>query len=83
MYDGFDEYKAQRMCKNLLKVNYGSETITISLDVERSGLNLECETICYVMKKFYNRIRFYYDVVDERKFRKIEFNGFEIILTKH
>lgn len=27
MYDGFNEYKAQRMCKNLLKVNYGSEII--------------------------------------------------------
>lgn len=82
MYDGFNEYKAQRMCKNLLKVNYGSEIITISLDVERSGLDLEYETICYVMKKFYNRIRFYYDVVDERKFRKIELKDSVIVLTK-
>lgn len=80
---GFDEYKAQNLCKNLLKVNYGSETITISLDVEKSGLELSYQTICYVMKKFYDRIRFYYDVVDERKFRKIEFTGSEIILTKH
>lgn len=79
----FDEYKAQNLCKNLLKVNYGSETITISLDVEKSGLELSYQTICYVMKKFYDRIRFYYDVVDERKFRKIEFTGSEIILTKH
>lgn len=81
--NGFDEYKAQSLCKNLLKVNYGSETITISLDVEKSGLDLKYETICYVMKKFYDRIRFYYDVVDERKFRKIEFTGSEIILTKY
>lgn len=80
---GFNEEKAQRMCRNLLKVNYGSETITISLDIERSGLDLEYETICYVMKKFYDRIRFYYDVVDERKFRKIEFTGFVIVLIKH
>lgn len=80
---GFDEYKAQNLCKNLLKVNYGSETITISLDVEKSGLNLEYETICYVMKKFYDRIRFYYDVVDERKFRKIELKNSVIVLTKH
>lgn len=80
---GFDEYKAQNLCKNLLKVNYGSETITISLDIEKSGLELSYQTICYVMKKFYDRIRFYYDVVDERKFRKIEFTGSEIILTKH
>ena len=83
MYDGFNEYKAQRMCKNLLKVNEDAKTITISLDVEKSGLDLKYETICYVMKKFYDRIRFYYDVVDERKFRKIEFTGSEIILTKH
>lgn len=80
---GFDEYKAQSLCKNLLKVNYGSETITISLDIERSGLDLEYETICYVMKKFYDRIRFYYDVVDERKFKKVELKDSEIILTKY
>lgn len=80
---GFNEYKAQSLCKNLLKVNEDNETITISLDVERSGLELEYETICYVMKKFYNRIRFYYDVVDERKFRKIELKDSQIILTKH
>ena len=81
--NGFDEYKAQSLCKNLLKVNEDAKTITISLDVEKSGLDLKYETICYVMKKFYDRIRFYYDVVDERKFRKIEFTGSEIILTKH
>lgn len=80
---GFDEYKAQNLCKNLLKVNYGSETITISLDVEKSGLELSYQTICYVMKKFYDRIRFYYDVVDERKFRKIELKNSVIVLTKH
>ena len=80
---GFDEAKAQALCNNLLKVNEETELVKISLDVERSGLELEYETICYVMKKFYDRIRFYYDVVDERKFRKIEFNGSEIILTKH
>lgn len=83
MYDGFDEYKAQNLCKNLLKVNYGSETITISLDVEKSGLELSYQTICYVMKKFYDRIRFYYDVVDERKFKKIELKNSVIVLTKH
>lgn len=80
---GFDEYKAQSLCKNLLKVNYGSETITISLDIKRSGLDLEYETICYVMKKFYDRIRFYYDVVDERKFKKVELKDSVIVLTKH
>lgn len=81
--NGFDEYKAQNLCKNLLKVNEDNKTITISLDVERSGLDLEYETICYVMKKFYDRIRFYYDVVDERKFRKVELKDSVIVLTKH
>ena len=80
---GFDEYKAQRMCKNLLKVNEDAKTITISLDVERSGLELSYQTICYVMKKFYDRIRFYYDVVDERKFKKVELKDSVIVLTKH
>lgn len=83
MYDGFDEYKAQRMCKNLLKVNYGSETITISLDIERSGLELGCQTICYVMKKFFDKMMFFYDVIDERKFKKVELKDSVIVLTKH
>ena len=80
---GFDEVKAQELCNNLLKINEGIEVVKISLDVERSGLDLEYETICFIMKRFYDRIRFYYDVVDERKFRKVELKDSVIFLTKH
>ena len=80
---GFDEVKAQELCNNLLKINEGIEVVKISLDVERSGLDLEYETICFIMKRFYDRIRFYYDVVDERKFRKVELKDSVIVLTKH
>ena len=80
---GFDEVKAQELCNNLLKINEGIEVVKISLDVERIGLDLEYETICFIMKRFYDRIRFYYDVVDERKFRKVELKDSVIFLTKH
>ena len=80
---GFDEVKAQELCNNLLKVNEGIEVVKISLDIERSGLDLEYETICFIMKRFFDKMMFFYDIIDERKFRKIEFTGSEIILTKH
>lgn len=80
---GFDEVKAQELCNNLLKINEGIEVVKISLDVERSGLDLEYKTICFIMKRFFDKMMFFYDIIDERKFRKIEFTGSEIILTKH
>lgn len=79
---GFDEYKAQRMCKNLLKVNEGSKTVTISLDVERSGLDLDYQNICFIMKRFYDKMIFFYDVLDERKFKKVELKNSVVVLTK-
>lgn len=79
---GFDEYKAQRMCKNLLKINEDTKTVTISLDVERSGLELDYQNICYIMKRFFDKMMFFYDVLDERRWKSVELKDSVIVLTK-
>ena len=78
----FSEAKAQELCSNLLKVNETERHIYITLDVPRSGLDLSYDEICYCMEKFFSRITFFSDVVNDRCFSKIELKDNVIILRK-
>ena len=80
MARGFTEYKAQKLCKNLLKINETDRFVYITLDVPKSGLDLDYDTICYIIQRFYDKMMFFYDVIDDRRFRETKVDENYIIL---
>lgn len=78
----FSEAKAQELCSNLLKINETEKHIYITIDVPRSGLELDYDTICFIMKKFFDKMMFFSDVINDRCFSKIEIKDNMIILRK-
>lgn len=83
MARGFNECKAQKLCKNLLKINETDKFVYITLDVPRSGLDLSYDEICSIIKRFYDKMMWFVDILDERRFRDTKVDENYIILRKY
>ncbi len=67
-----------------LIVNNGDKQITISVDVEKTGLDLDYNNICYIINRVYSHITFFSDYIERLEyFKKVENKGTMIVLTKH
>lgn len=78
--------KLNEKCRNVLKMNENEWTIILTLDVEKTGLDLKYEEICCVMAYYFNIFQWYtgicYDIIDLDSFKDVELSGHCIILNK-